>query len=285
MSTSFNPRILKEIKLGITSDLFDFFFDGESKYGELNNAYLRFTIPSGTYQGQVHLLRIKFMYGSNQPYSFPKDPPNVVFETPIYHTNISTGGAICLDVIKPERWSSMYGLEQIFNSIIALLDDPNTSSPFNGEASRKYTELKGNPAKYSQICMDYYREKMNSETYQKLWKLLQASEFELDQKTKLTKYGIPARLWPANLLTPGKTEVKTKPEDINVLETETAKLSIGSPVLFENQKREPTRETKERVPTPIPPTVPAPAPVPVAAKVPTTKRPIDTDKRVRVAKK
>jgi ubiquitin-protein ligase len=273
MSTSFNARILKEIKLGITSDLFDFFFDGEGKYGELNNAYLRFTIPSGTYQGQVHLLRIKFMYGSNQPYSFPKDPPNVVFETPIYHTNISTGGAICLDVIKPEKWSSMYGLEQIFNSIIALLDDPNTSSPFNGEASRKYTELKGNPAKYSQICMDYYREKMNSETYQKLWKLLQASEFEMDQKTKLTKYGIPSRLWPTNLLEPSSEKAKvapkasTKPEDIDVLETETAKLAV-------------TPKPSTRVPTPIPSASPVPESV---EKVKANSKPVKQS--VKVVKK
>jgi len=201
MAQKFNPRILKEIKLGVLSDLFEFFFDADGKYGDLNNAYLRFTVRNGIYQGQVHVLRIKFMYGSNQPYNFPEHPPNVIFETPIFHTNISTGGAICLDVIKPEKWSPMYGLESIYNSIIALLDDPNTSSPFNQEASRKYRELSKNNdlSGYATICMEYYSEKAKSETYAKIWKLLAAPEFDVPQKDKLIQYGIPEKQWPEHL--------------------------------------------------------------------------------------
>jgi ubiquitin-protein ligase len=152
---SLSARILKEISFGVLSQEFDFIFDSDGIYGEPGSAYLRFSINNGPYNGQVHVLRIKFIYGSNQPYQFPKDPPNVTFETPIFHPNISTGGSICLDVIKPEKWSPLYGIETIFNSIVALLGDPNVSSPFNGEAAREY--LKYVPTqfkKYDEICTE-----------------------------------------------------------------------------------------------------------------------------------
>jgi ubiquitin-protein ligase len=147
-------RIQREIKKGYESTNFEFFYDETGKYGELEVAYIKFTPLAGTFTGQTHILKIKFVYGSNTIYTFPRDPPNIIFLTPIFHTNISTGGSICLDVIKPEKWAATYGIETIFMSIIALLDDPNTSSPFNRDASAAFTTMK--PEIYKKNCQDYY---------------------------------------------------------------------------------------------------------------------------------
>jgi ubiquitin-protein ligase len=182
---SFNARIQKEIQSGYQSKSFKFFFDADGKYGEKNAAYIRFTAPGDMYRGQIHILRIRFSYGSNVSYVFPKNPPNIVFLTPIYHTNISTEGSICLDVLKDEKWSPIYDVETIFASIIGLLDDPNTTSPFNRDASANYSEHleKGTMSEYKKLCYNYYHSKMKNDT-SIVSKLLHAPEFDESTTTK-----------------------------------------------------------------------------------------------------
>ena len=175
---AFNARTLKEIKAGYESKDFEFFQDDKGAYGETGACYLRFKIGGGIYKDEVHILQVKFVYG-NGTYVYPKNPPNVLFMTPLFHTNIAEGGSICLDVIKSDKWSPFYGIGAIFNSIIALLDDPNTSSPFNGTASRSYDEHKsaGTLDQYSKICHDYYETQLVSGKFDNTKNLLNAKEF------------------------------------------------------------------------------------------------------------
>lgn len=147
-----NRRILKEIQKGLKSKEFKFTFKNKT-------GYLTFTVLDGYYKGQIHTLSIKFRYGSNVKYIYPDHPPLVTFVTPIYHPNIDPKGAICLDVIKPEKWSSLYGLETIFNSIISLLNDPNVDSPFNKDAANDFSNL--NQEEYKKICQQYYQDNLS----------------------------------------------------------------------------------------------------------------------------
>jgi ubiquitin-protein ligase len=190
-----NKRIMKELKTGATSEDFDFLYDENGKYGEVGNCYVKFAVCAGTYAGQIHIMRYKFMYGSNQSYSFPRDPPNVTFETPIWHPNISTNGSICLDVIKSDKWSPMYNIETIFHSIIALLESPNTSSPFNTEAAKLYNKYCGSDKNhksdmetYVSMCANFYHGKI--ENMERIKMLLGAPEFDMNLCEKLASCGI-----------------------------------------------------------------------------------------------
>ena len=177
---AFNKRVLKEIQVGYASPDFDFFQDTEGVYDDAGICYLRFTIAQGIYAGETHVLQIKFIYGGlGDRKTYPRDAPNVLFMTPIFHTNIATGGSICLDVIKSDKWSPLYGINAIFTSIIVLLDVPNTNSPFNVDASRAYSEHKKKKdlAGYSQACHDYY-ERGIADKNTLAYRLLHAKEFE-----------------------------------------------------------------------------------------------------------
>ena len=54
--------------------------------------------PDSPYQGGVFFLTIHF------PTDYPFKPPKVAFTTRIYHPNINSNGAICLDILR-SQWS------------------------------------------------------------------------------------------------------------------------------------------------------------------------------------
>jgi ubiquitin-protein ligase len=103
--------------------------------------YILLHPQGGHYANQKHVLEFKTVYGSGSSmYYFPFNPPNVRFLTGLYHTNISTSGSVCLDILKDsKKWSPQYTIETVMISIIALMDDPNTSSPYNLEPSKHWT--------------------------------------------------------------------------------------------------------------------------------------------------
>lgn len=82
--------------------------------------------------------------------SYPQHPPEVSFITEIFHPNVYPNGELCLDILK-NRWNSAYGIGQVLLCIQSLLNDPNTDSPANSEASNLYIN---NKIKYNRKVRD-----------------------------------------------------------------------------------------------------------------------------------
>lgn len=186
---SFNKRILREIAKSTQSKEYDFFCDDTGEYipSEVNNCYLRWTPEGGLYEGQTHLLCFRFMWGSNVPKVYPRNPPNVKFLTPIFHTNVGTKeGTICLDVLKEngtkQSWSPMYGVDTVLNSIQLLMEVQNPSSPMNSTAGSLYNKSKKQDNEmqaFKDHAMKYYRDKIrNIHEDNFVTRLLRAPEFD-----------------------------------------------------------------------------------------------------------
>ncbi len=83
------------------------------------------------YQGGVFFLSINF------PMDYPFKPPKCVFQTKIYHPNINSNGAICLDILK-DQWSPALTVSKVLLSISSLLCDPNPDDPLVPEIANLY---------------------------------------------------------------------------------------------------------------------------------------------------
>lgn len=102
--------------------------------------------PPGTpYEGGIFFLAIQF------PTDYPFTPPTIVFRTRIYHCNINSSGAICIDSLK-SNWSPALTICNILVAISALLADPNPHDPLVGSIAALYLT---DHAKHDETARDW----------------------------------------------------------------------------------------------------------------------------------
>jgi ubiquitin-conjugating enzyme E2 R len=117
--------------------------------------------PPGTfYEGGYFKAHMKF------PHDYPYSPPSVRFISKMWHPNVYENGEVCISILHPpiddpqsgelpsERWNPTQTVRTILLSVISLLNEPNTFSPANVDASvmfRKWRESKGKEKEYENI--------------------------------------------------------------------------------------------------------------------------------------
>jgi len=117
--------------------------------------------PPGTlYQGGYFKASIKF------PNNYPYSPPTLRFLSKVWHPNVYENGELCISILHPpvddphsgeqacERWNPTQSVRTVLLSVISLLNEPNTSSPANVDASvmyRRWKETNGKDDEYMKI--------------------------------------------------------------------------------------------------------------------------------------
>jgi hypothetical protein len=83
---------------------------------------------------------MKLSYGSGaDTQSYPASPPLMKFLTHIFHTNVSSSGSICMDILThPSKWSALTDFTSLISYVLLLFEDQNSASPYNTDAGKLF---------------------------------------------------------------------------------------------------------------------------------------------------
>jgi hypothetical protein len=116
----------------------------------------------------------------------------VHFITKIFHTNVSTEGGICVDILNDiSKWTPVYDFDTVMTSIELLLVSPNNASPYNVTASNKYMACNATYKKNSQFIKNHtLLDKVFNESFEPFDKF--CMEYHNKNNTEILKKFMPA---------------------------------------------------------------------------------------------
>ena len=76
------------------------------------------------------------------PPEYPFKPPKVSFRTKIYHPNIDEKGQVCLPIISAENWKPATKTEQVIQSLVSLVNDPEPDHPLRADLAEEFSKDK-----------------------------------------------------------------------------------------------------------------------------------------------
>jgi len=101
--------------------------------------------PSGSpFEGGVFALHAIL------PSDYPFSPPQITFETPVYHCNVSDSGKICLDILQ-DKWNPGLSVPKCLEAIRIMLKQPDTDNSLRqwiAELTLAYISSNGADARY-----------------------------------------------------------------------------------------------------------------------------------------
>ncbi|KAG2463598.1 UB2L3 enzyme, partial [Polypterus senegalus] len=76
----------------------------------------------------------------NFPAEYPFKPPKITFKTKIYHPNIDEKGQVCLPIISAENWKPATKTDQVIQSLITLVNEPEPEHPLRADLAEEFSK-------------------------------------------------------------------------------------------------------------------------------------------------
>lgn len=122
------------------------FFTIHTKANDFTDLRVTLTPPDNTpYEDGIFFLTVTI------PSRYPSSPPNIEFETKIYHPNITKDGKICFGDFKNE-WKSTYTLKDAIDFVYYLLKNPDWDDPLVISISAQY---KKDPKEFEKTAREW----------------------------------------------------------------------------------------------------------------------------------
>ena len=87
----------------------------------------------------------KYKFTVEVPESYPMAPPKCHCDTQIYHPNIDTSGAVCLNILRAD-WKPVLNVYTVITGLHYLFIDPNPNDPLHHQAA---AVLRDNPKQFA----------------------------------------------------------------------------------------------------------------------------------------
>lgn len=91
-----------------------------------------------------------FALNAIMPSDYPFKPPQIRFETPVYHCNVNDSGSICLDILQ-DKWNPSLSVPKCLEAIRMMLKDPDTDNALRqwiAELTLAYKQSNGADTRY-----------------------------------------------------------------------------------------------------------------------------------------